>query len=497
LLIAGPAQAAVLSFRPPGEYEGTSDTNGASWVLLVFARNASADFNLEAPGGGTLGNDTLYHPVRIEDAYHLYRPADRWEHSETPFSSRSAVHLSFAPTQAGSLYIQADRIRLQAGASKGVIAIKPGTDDIDAFGRPDDRLYDRYRTHDPPGVAVAVTAERARSERAMPFQVSAEGQVYAEWYAAGIQCGQANPCPTGGGPSVTQLPGPPGYKVTTERHTYESLLGANTTLAGGGDLDYAVVGGAQVSFGLAGSLRLPLSTQDGSACPGCPAPHDQTLALTGNMTLEGLHPDGSGLYAEPHGDLQSARIDERSVDPRAIVGGAVVAAAAVAAGGWLLIHYLASSLFTRIRQPEALEQPRRKAIYEAVAQDPGLSMSELGRRTGISKGALLHHLNIMKDLGLIHERRFGHSIRLFIDGVPVSSQISLATLQNQTARNLCSLIAKRPGILQHQILAAFPGIPRSSVQFHLRHLVERQVIVGQRIGRTMVYSMPTRVPLAA
>jgi DNA-binding transcriptional ArsR family regulator len=75
------------------------------------------------------------------------------------------------------------------------------------------------------------------------------------------------------------------------------------------------------------------------------------------------------------------------------------------------------------------------------SQDPGLSMSELGRRTGISKGALLHHLNIMKDLGLIHERRLGHSIRLFIQDVPVSSQISLATLQNQTARNLCSLIA--------------------------------------------------------
>jgi len=486
LAVAVPARAATLSFMPPAEYDGATETAGASWVLLVFADNASASFSMRAPQGGTMGNDTLTHVVRVEDPTHVYHLADHWDHEKTPVVGPLGIQLGFASPQGGSLYIEASSIHISAEGSKGTLAVKPAGSTLDPFERHDDQYYERERAHDPPGPAVAITAGRLQPEQAMGLRIEAEGNVYAEWYNAGVECDRQDGCPSGGGASVTSAPAPSGYRITSERHSYVSMQ-AIGTLDGSGSLDYAIFGGQHVSFGLNGHTRLPRSSETG-ACTGCPEPHDQTVALAGNLTLADLHTDGFGLVAEPRGDLRAARIDETSVDPRAIVGGAVAAVVVVAAGGWVVANYLASSLFTRIQQPAALNQPRRKAIYEAVVQEPGISLSELGRRTGISRGALGHHVRLLQDFGLLQERHFGQSVRLFVQGIPAASQMAFAALQHPTARDIWSTIARHPGIIQGQLLAAYPRIPRSSVQFHLGQLVKNGIVVRQRLGRRMAYS---------
>ena len=60
----------------------------------------------------------------------------------------------------------------------------------------------------------------------------------------------------------------------------------------------------------------------------------------------------------------------------------------------------------------ALGSEQRLAVLRALvrAGPPGLSIGELGRRTGVTGSTLTHHMKILAQAGLVRQERRGRSI---------------------------------------------------------------------------------------
>ena len=55
----------------------------------------------------------------------------------------------------------------------------------------------------------------------------------------------------------------------------------------------------------------------------------------------------------------------------------------------------------------ALSDPRRVALLESIGSAAEYSCQELCRESGVTKGTVSHHMDILADAGLIIERRRG------------------------------------------------------------------------------------------
>ena len=55
----------------------------------------------------------------------------------------------------------------------------------------------------------------------------------------------------------------------------------------------------------------------------------------------------------------------------------------------------------------ALADPTRRAIFERLAQSPS-PVGELARELPVSRPAVSQHLRVLKDAGLVHDRRDGN-----------------------------------------------------------------------------------------
>ncbi len=495
LAVAAPATAAPLAFKDPGEFhEASVDAHRLTWALLVFRDASSARLQIAHDEPVLLTNHTVVHAMHVEDARRAVTPDERHFVSNRTLDGPSSMTASFTPGEAGSLFVVAENLELVVENARGKLSLKPPDKSLMLFGRSHDQVDALYRDHDPGGSMVALTAEPAPLAGPIPFSLRAEQGSIVEWYNADISCAIRNECPTGGGPTVTNLPAPPGFRITSERHTYETLRGTGFNMSGSGALDYAVFGSAEVDVALDGSIRLPLASSV-EPCPGCKSPDNQTLTATGNIHLDGLRPGPDGLEAELGGDLRTARFDEQAIDPDLVTGTVAAGAAAAAVTVFLLVKYALAPLFTRKLDEDLLGSERRKKIVEFVEKNPGVHFREALRGVGIPAGAGRYHVNRLIAAGLLKTRRHRSSLRLFspsidLDGASAADVGILAALRAKPMRVLHDWLLRNPGATQKEVLDWFEktaGWNRSTTQGRLERLERDGVVRTTAHGRYKHY----------
>ena len=69
----------------------------------------------------------------------------------------------------------------------------------------------------------------------------------------------------------------------------------------------------------------------------------------------------------------------------------------------------------------ALADPSRRRILDLLKARPGTTVGELGERFSFSRFAVMKHLRILEEVGLVVHRREGKSKRLYLNAVPIQT----------------------------------------------------------------------------
>lgn len=312
-----------------------------------------------------------------------------------------------------------------------------------------------------------------------------------EWFGMDVTCeGPLKFCPSGGGMSSLRV-GQGQTFTGIDSYTFESVA-APVSLSGALQPTFVLVGGSVLDASVIGSIKLPLATA--VDCSQCAPVSRQTLFAEGQFTFSDIVTQDDGFSANLDGDIYAARINEEWVSPEQL--GFFGTAAAATAGIALIIKFLLAPLFTRLSKSQALEHPRRKAIYEYVAQYPGANFREVARGTGIATGTVRHHLTILERSGHLVERAHNGTVRLFENHGKFDHNWSdLVLLREPPLQAVHDWLKAHPQSPQKDILEALEqvGWSRSTTQHRLVRLVEGGLVSIRLQGRLKIYSVVERI----
>lgn len=160
---------------------------------------------------------------------------------------------------------------------------------------------------------------------------------------------------------------------------------------------------------------------------------------------------------------------------------ALAAGAAVVAGAALLREAARrdpyrfaplAALFTRFSRAKVLDHATRERIHAAIQGSPGVNYATLKRDLGLNAGALVHHLRMLEQHGLVISRREGHRRRFYPVDVrlPPVEEDPLTPTQ---ARIVAMLDADG---LTRRVIADRLGTTQQGANWHLKTLERRGAI---------------------
>lgn len=138
---------------------------------------------------------------------------------------------------------------------------------------------------------------------------------------------------------------------------------------------------------------------------------------------------------------------------------------------------------------------QRKRIYRHVVTHPGEHFNGLARALDLAPGQVQYHLQrLERQDRVVAERVYGRT-HYYPTTYDEDQRRSIAVLQRETARDVLFYLLEHgptsPGIVADEI-----GIARSTLEWHLDHLLEQDLVCkrreeGNRV--TLVVREPTEV----
>ncbi|MDX1611281.1 MAG: winged helix-turn-helix transcriptional regulator [Candidatus Thermoplasmatota archaeon] len=197
-------------------------------------------------------------------------------------------------------------------------------------------------------------------------------------------------------------------------------------------------------------------------------------------------------------DLGLATANAWPQEPKhqAIVASSAAGAAAAGGAAWYTKawRYLSAApflapLYARISREDLLDHPMREAIYQAIQEQPGIHVSELGRELDASWGTLLHHVDKLERAQLIVSEEASGKRCFFLPGqVSAEHKEILPALENETARTIATFFGEHPGATQSEACDAL-GLSAALVSWHIKRLEKAGVLQRTREGRTKRVSL--------
>ena len=143
-----------------------------------------------------------------------------------------------------------------------------------------------------------------------------------------------------------------------------------------------------------------------------------------------------------------------------------------------------------------LELETRREIFELISGFPGLHFREILRRLDTSSGNLNYQLKYMVKHEILVPIHDGNLKRYYIVGkVKAGEKRILACLRNETARGLVLYLLLNPSSQFNEMASKFDLAP-SKLAYHLKKLLEKEIIEKERKGRTTLYKVVDEETLA-
>jgi DNA-binding transcriptional ArsR family regulator len=183
------------------------------------------------------------------------------------------------------------------------------------------------------------------------------------------------------------------------------------------------------------------------------------------------------IATKPRGGLGADIAALSAPQKAALAAGTVGAAAVIVASTRKKWPVVAAGLYARFAPSRLLEHPARQKLRALVEAEPGVTVNDAERASGLTHGAFAHHLQKLEDGGLVLAVRDGQLKRLFVPGAePPAARAPLD-------ERILDLVAQRQGGARPADLARELGASRQAVHYHLKRLVREGRLVVVNGGR--------------
>ncbi len=126
-------------------------------------------------------------------------------------------------------------------------------------------------------------------------------------------------------------------------------------------------------------------------------------------------------------------------------------------------------LFSRTEDGQVLEQPGRRAVFDAIQASPGTHLHEIVRTTGQGKGTVEHHLRKLVAAGKLTVAQGAGYTCYFPAGTDRRVVEAGPALRADSARDILRAIVASPGTNGGQVAQRL-GLNRGTVLHHLKRL---------------------------
>ncbi|MHA1477078.1 MAG: winged helix-turn-helix transcriptional regulator [Promethearchaeota archaeon] len=138
--------------------------------------------------------------------------------------------------------------------------------------------------------------------------------------------------------------------------------------------------------------------------------------------------------------------------------------------------------FHRLTLQDVLDNENRDKIIDFILKKPGTHFNELLRKTKLSPGNLVWHLDILEKYKVIKKQRFEHYVIYFpyYQSNPISN-LDLKLQKSELTLKVLEMIEKEPGIWNNSITKKMK-INRKTIQYHIKKLSDLGLIYSEKTG---------------
>jgi predicted transcriptional regulator len=150
--------------------------------------------------------------------------------------------------------------------------------------------------------------------------------------------------------------------------------------------------------------------------------------------------------------------------------------------------------FRQVTGGNVLDQDVRARIYEYIRSNPGIHLRGLSSEMSIRMGTLRYHLGVLRHNHKISVSEDPSAIRFYENSGTYSQEEQQIHkhLRNETTKKILSVLLERP-VATRQDIADAVGISGPSVSWHMKRLIEDNLVIPRREGRAVMYGMPASV----
>ncbi len=137
---------------------------------------------------------------------------------------------------------------------------------------------------------------------------------------------------------------------------------------------------------------------------------------------------------------------------------------------------------------EILENESRRRIYVTIEANPGFNLRRLQKVLSMPLTTLHYHLSYMTRKKIVFAESEGHQKKYYTKRLESEDKRTLSALRQEKMRNIVLVILANKKA-KYQFLADRLKLPRSTLCFCLKHLVEKSILTREKIGHENIYTV--------
>lgn len=212
---------------------------------------------------------------------------------------------------------------------------------------------------------------------------------------------------------------------------------------------------------------------------------DVSMEVGGEIVPErgAVVPPVAPIRYEGEGDVRALALDGTPAASSRSGPSTAATAAGATAGAVALAWFLARSpallaaLYTRLDPSKLLDNPTRKAIYEAVRASPGLHLREIQRRIGGAWGLVEFHVRFLKEAGFVKFVQDGRYTLVYPTAAHATGAEAAVVVPHPVARAVYDAVPAQ-GVVAFAELQQRTGLSRQLLTYHLRGLEKRGLVAA-------------------
>ncbi|MCW4040647.1 MAG: winged helix-turn-helix transcriptional regulator [Candidatus Bathyarchaeota archaeon] len=137
---------------------------------------------------------------------------------------------------------------------------------------------------------------------------------------------------------------------------------------------------------------------------------------------------------------------------------------------------------------EILENENRRKIYRVISSNPGIHLRELQRVLDMPLSTVDYHLGYMVKKEIILRDQNKGIIRYFAKPFDEAEKRIVSALRQKRMRDIVFIVLRQRKT-RFKLLIDQLQLPRSTLAFYLKYLVEHGILIRERVGTEHIYRL--------